>query len=60
MRVVLPAVLRVYEVRAAEGSPELARRRNITIIPSAGARMRLRARAASADPARGVPAAAAG
>jgi cytochrome P450 len=60
MRVVLPAVLRAYEVRAAEGSPELARRRNITIIPSAGARMRLRARAASPDPAREVPAATAG
>ena len=46
---------RLRGARRGAGRPELARRRNITIIPSAGARMRLRARAASADPARGVP-----
>jgi cytochrome P450 len=41
MTVVLPAVLRAYEVEAAGGPPEPARRRNITVRPGRGTRVSL-------------------
>jgi cytochrome P450 len=55
MKLVLPAVLRACELRAATDGPELARRRNITIRPGAGARVTLDARERVPEPA-AVPA----
>jgi cytochrome P450 len=45
MNVVLPAVLRAYELRATGDGPELARRRNITVRPGGGSRVAIGARA---------------
>jgi cytochrome P450 len=44
MRVVLAEVLRRYELCASASGPELARRRNITVRPHLGTRVRLAAR----------------
>lgn len=44
MGIVLPAVLRRYEVLPAPGRPALTKRRNITVTPGDGARVALRAR----------------
>jgi cytochrome P450 len=41
MKLVIPAVLRARELRASASGPELARRRNITVCPAAGARVTL-------------------
>jgi cytochrome P450 len=41
MKLVVPAVLRAWELRASASGPELARRRNITVRPGAGARVTL-------------------
>lgn len=46
MRVVLATVLRSFEISGAGGGPEVARRRNITVSPSLGARVALEHRAA--------------
>ncbi|MDX6583610.1 MAG: hypothetical protein QOI10_2794 [Solirubrobacterales bacterium] len=50
MKIVLPAVLRAYELRATRDTPELARRRNITIRPGQGSRVALGRRAAVPEP----------
>ncbi len=44
MRIVLPAVLRSYEVRPTAAGHEVASRRNITVRPGEGARVALGAR----------------
>jgi cytochrome P450 len=44
MNIVLPAVLRAYELHPSGDGPELARRRNITIRPGEGSRIALGAR----------------
>jgi cytochrome P450 len=41
MKLVIPAVLRACELRTSASGPELARRRNITVRPGAGARVTL-------------------
>ena len=46
MKVVLPAVLRAYEVSPVEAAHEAPRRRNITVRPDRGARASLAARSA--------------
>jgi hypothetical protein len=51
MNIVLPAVLRAYELRATGDGPELARRRNITVRPGGGSRVALGAREPVPKPA---------
>ena len=51
MRVVIAEILRRYEVRPSVGGPELARRRNITIRPHRGSRVRLATRERDPVPA---------
>ena len=46
MRIVLRAVLRAYELRPVAGTPELARRRNITVRPGGGSTVGVGAREA--------------
>ncbi len=46
MRIVLSAVLRAYELRPVGGTPELARRRNITVRPGGGSTVGVGARVA--------------
>jgi cytochrome P450 len=41
MKIVMPAVLRAYELSPATGAPERPRRRNITIRPGEGSRVAL-------------------
>jgi cytochrome P450 len=48
MQIVLPAVLRSYELRATGEGPEVARRRNITVRPGRGSRVAIGARARAA------------
>jgi cytochrome P450 len=50
MKVVLCAVLERCEIAAVDATPEVARRRSITISPSRGARVMLRPRESSAPP----------
>jgi cytochrome P450 len=49
MKVVMPAVLRAYELSPTTGRPEHTRRRNITIRPGEGSRVALKTRARSAE-----------
>lgn len=51
MRIVLAAVLSAYESTATGAGAEVARRRNITIRPEHGGRVRTRARERSPVPA---------
>ena len=44
MKIVLPAVLRAYELRPVAAGHEVPRRRNITVTPGHGSRVALRAR----------------
>jgi cytochrome P450 len=46
MKIVLPAVLRAYELAPVGGLHEPPRRRNITVRPARGARVRLEPRRA--------------
>jgi cytochrome P450 len=50
MKIVMPAVLRAYEL-SSTGAPEHPRRRNITIRPDRGSRVALGSRAPAAVPA---------
>jgi hypothetical protein len=46
MKIVLPAVLRAYELRPDQPEPEPARRRNVSVRPARGARIGLSRRSA--------------